>query len=316
MGFGDRERPLLCLMGPTAAGKTDAAVALVSRLPADIISVDSAMVYRGMDIGTGKPGPEVLAKAPHRLIDIREPAETYSAAAFVEDAKAAIAEIHAAGRIPLLVGGTGLYFRALNRGLSRLPAADADIRAELEEALQREGVRRMHARLAAVDPASARRIHPNDPQRIQRALEVFRLTGKPMSRLLDAGSAEAAPYPVIAASLEPDERDWLHDRIAARFESMLKRGFVDEVAGLKASGRLSDGMSALRAVGYRQVWQYLEGDGDLHVLKARGIAATRQLARRQLTWLRREPLLRRFDCAAPNAADRLLSYFTGRLQER
>ncbi len=296
-------------MGPTAAGKTDVAVELVTRLPLEIISVDSAMVYRGMDIGTGKPAPEVLTRAPHRLIDIREPEQTYSAAQFVNDARDAISEIRAGGRVPLLVGGTGLYFRALSRGLSRLPEADPQVRAGLEADMNRLGPRALHARLADVDPASAGRIHPNDPQRIQRALEVYEITGKPMSALLDLGRGQGKSFEVNAVSLEPVERGWLHARIARRFEDMLDRGLVDEVSGLKRSGRLDEGMPALRAVGYRQAWRFLHGDGDLEDLKSRTTAATRQLARRQLTWLRKESEVTRFDCAEPSVAAQVTTYF-------
>ncbi len=296
-------------MGPTAAGKTDVAVELVTQLPLEIISVDSAMVYRGMDIGTGKPGADVLARAPHRLIDIREPEQTYSAAQFVIDATEAIGEIQAAGRIPLLVGGTGLYFRALSRGLSPLPQANSRIRAALQEEADRLGLAALHARLEEVDPESARRIHRNDPQRIQRALEVHEVTGKAMSGLIAGGPDLEHKFDVKAVSLEPAARGWLHQRIARRFEQMLDRGLVDEVAALKRSGRLKEGMAALRAVGYRQTWQYLHGDGDLGQLKARAVAATRQLARRQLTWLRKEPDVARFDCAANSLAAQVRSHF-------
>lgn len=296
-------------MGPTAAGKTDVAVELVARLPLEIISVDSAMVYRGMDIGTGKPAPQVLTRAPHRLIDIREPKQSYSAARFVKDAKEAIGEIQAAGRVPLLVGGTGLYFRALSRGLSPLPEADPRIRSTLEADINRLGPRAMHARLAKVDPGSAERIHPNDPQRIQRALEVYEITGKPMSALLDPGAGQGQRFNVNAVSLEPAERGWLHARIARRFGDMLDSGFVEEVSELRKSGRLDEGMPALRAVGYRQAWRFLQGDGDLEDLKSRAIAATRQLARRQLTWLRKEPEVTRFDCAEPSIAFQVTTHF-------
>lgn len=296
-------------MGPTAAGKTDVAVELVARLPLEIISVDSAMVYRGMDIGTGKPVPQVLARAPHRLIDIREPEQTYSAAQFVKDAREAISEIQAAGRVPLLVGGTGLYFRAFSRGLSPLPEADPRIRATLELEMGRLGPRALHARLAKVDPASAERINPNDPQRIQRALEVHEITGKPMSALLDLGPEQGQTFPVNAISLEPLERGWLHARIARRFGAMLDRGFVDEVSELRKSGRLDESMPALRAVGYRQAWRFLQGDGDLDELKSRAVAATRQLARRQLTWLRKEREVTRFDCADASIASRVTTHF-------
>lgn len=296
-------------MGPTAAGKTDVAVELVERLPVEIVSVDSAMVYRGMDIGTGKPSPEVLARAPHRLIDIREPEHTYSAAQFVQDASEAINEIRAAGRVPLLVGGTGLYFRALRRGLSPLPEAHSRVRAELEAETERSGLGALYARLEQVDPGSARRIHRNDSQRIQRALEVYEITGRPMSELLQAREGEAVPFDMQAVSLEPADRQWLHSRIARRFNAMLDQGLVEEVAALKHSGRLSESMPALRAVGYRQVWRFLQGDGDLRQLEARGIAATRQLARRQLTWLRKEVNVTRIDCSRPAMVGQVLSLF-------
>ena len=308
-------RPLLFLMGPTAAGKTDVAVDLVTRLPLEIISVDSAMVYRGMDIGTGKPTPDVLARAPHRLIDIREPGETYSAAQFVNDANDAIDEIRAAGRTPLLVGGTGLYFRALSRGLSLLPEASPQIRAALEAEIHRLGPKALHARLKSIDPESAERIHPNDPQRIQRALEVYELTGRPMSALLGGARDGGERFQVHAVSLEPADRGWLHARIARRFESMLEQGLVQEVAALKRSRRLAEGMPALRAVGYRQTWGFLHGDGDLETLKTRAIAATRQLARRQLTWLRKESETARFDCTAPSVADEVTRHFANRLEK-
>ena len=306
---------LLCLLGPTAAGKTDVAVALVERLPLEIISVDSAMVYRGMDIGTGKPGADVLVRAPHRLIDIREPAETYSAAQFVTDAGEAIREIHAAGRIPLLVGGTGLYFRALERGLSPLPEADAEIRTQLEAEAGRDGLSALHARLKKIDPESARRIHRNDPQRIQRALEVYAITGRPMSELIAESESRGTGYEMHKASLEPASRRWLHERIERRFRLMLERGLVDEVTELKRSGRLRDDMPAMRAVGYRQVWQHLAGEIDLEGLLTRGVAATRQLARRQLTWLRKEKTLVRFDCGRPSVTRSVLSEFS-RIVER
>lgn len=286
--------PVVFLMGPTASGKTDLAVALVSRLPFEIVSVDSAMVYRGMDIGTGKPDAVTLSRAPHRLIDIREPRDTYSAAQFRADALNAIHEITGAGRIPLLAGGTGLYFRALERGLSQLPAANTGVRAALDQEAVKSGWPALHARLARVDPKSARRIHPNDAQRIQRALEVHALTGQAMSTLNDASREVPPPFSVHGVWLDPGDRDRLHRRIARRFYEMLERGLVDEVAGLRGSGRLAAGMPALRAVGYRQVWAYLDGDGDLAALAERSIAATRQLARRQLTWLRAEAGARRF----------------------
>ncbi len=279
--------PVILLMGPTAAGKTDLALALAERLPVDIVSVDSAMVYRRMDIGTGKPPPEILARYPHRLVDIREPFEPYSAAEFQADARQAIEAIHAAGRIPLLVGGTMLYFRALTEGLSRLPAADPDLRRELEAALARRGAAALHVELARLDPPSARRIHPNDPQRILRALEVCRLSGRPYSSLLGERHG-ALRGPCLKLALAPAERARLHQRIERRFDAMLTAGLVDEVAALRTDPRIHAALPSMRSVGYRQVWRYLEGEGDWDTLRRRGCAATRQLAKRQFTWLRRE----------------------------
>ncbi len=279
-------RWVISLMGPTASGKTDLAVELVERLPCEIVSVDSALVYRGMDIGTAKPGPEVLARAPHRLIDILDPAQSYSAARFRDDAMAAIREIHAAGRIPLLVGGTMLYFRALLRGLSEMPDADPQVRRRIEEEAGRHGWEALHRRLAEVDPEAAARIHPNDPQRIQRALEVYETTGEPISRLQRRGSAEPFPWPVFQVALMAEERERLHRRIALRLERMFEAGFVDEVAALRARGDLHAGLPSMRAVGYRQVWAFLEGKYGRQEMRERALYATRQLAKRQITWLR------------------------------
>jgi tRNA dimethylallyltransferase len=286
----DRDLPLaILLLGPTAAGKTDLAVELAARLPCDLISVDSAMVYRGMNIGTAKPGPEVLAAAPHRLIDICDPAEAYSAARFRADALREMGEIAAKGRVPLLVGGTMLYFRALQQGLSRLPQANPEVRARLEGDAGRLGWIALHRRLAAVDPEAARRIHPNDPQRIQRALEVYEVTGRPLSRLLreDAGRAPL-PYRLIKLVRAPRERAVLHERIARRFRHMLDLGFEVEVRQLWARGDLTAEMPSMRCVGYRQMLKYLFGEYTLDEMVQRGIVATRQLAKRQYTWLRAE----------------------------
>jgi len=282
--------PAVFLMGPTASGKTELAVQLVQALPLEIVSVDSALVYRQMDIGTAKPGPEILARAPHRLIDILDPAEAYSAARFRADALEAMAEITAAGRVPLLVGGTMLYFRALQRGLAVLPAADAATRARLEEQALRVGWSGLHRRLAEVDPESAARIHPNDPQRIQRALEVHALTGLPLSahHARQRGGA-AFPYRVLRLALVDEDRARLHGRIARRFEAMLADGFLDEVRALRERGDLSLDLPAMRAVGYRQVWEYLEGKLTRREMVEQGVAATRRLAKRQITWLRAEP---------------------------
>lgn len=278
----------IALMGPTASGKTDLAVDLVERLPCDIVSVDSALVYRGMDIGTAKPGPEVLERAPHRLIDICDPSEAYSAARFCEDAERAMAEIRAAGRVPLLVGGTMLYFRALQQGLSPLPAADPAVRARLDEEAQSEGWAALHRRLATVDPQSARRIHPNDPQRIQRALEVYEITGRPLSQLTRIQRRPVLPYRLLKLARAPEERATLHRRIEQRFLNMLELGFETEVRALWARGNLTPELPSMRCVGYRQMLKYLFGEYTLDAMVQRGIIATRQLAKRQLTWLRSE----------------------------
>lgn len=302
----DPRPPVVFLQGPTAAGKTDLAVALVERLPFDIISVDSAMVYRGLDIGTAKPDADTLARAPHRLIDILDPAEAYSAARFRTDARREIAAIHATGRIPLLVGGTGLYFRALEQGLSRLPAADPELRERLAEDFRRLGSQALHARLANVDPDAAARIHPNDPQRIQRALEVFELIGRPLSSLQREQQRETLPFRVVKMAILPDDRQVLHERIERRFRNMLERGFIDEVAALRKRADLNLSLPALRAVGYRQVWHYLDGTMSYDRMVERGIIATRQFARRQLTWLRNEPELTRLSADSPRLLDATL----------
>jgi len=286
--------PAIFLLGPTASGKTGLAVELVRRLPLEIISVDSALVYRGMDIGTAKPGPEILARAPHRLIDIRDPAQGYSAAEFRADALAEMAAITAAGRVPLLVGGTFLYFRALERGLSEMPPANAAVRARLEAEARRDGLASQHARLARVDPQAAARIHVTDPQRIQRALEVFELTGQPLSTFHARGHRAALPYRLLKLALLPQDRGVLHERIAVRFRAMLEAGLVEEVRALYRRGDLTAELPAMRAVGYRQVWAYLAGELERHELEQRGIVATRQYARRQLTWLRGERDIERF----------------------
>ena len=284
-------RPLaILLMGPTASGKTELAVELVRRLPCEILSVDSAMVYRGMDIGTAKPGPEILAQAPHRLIDILDPAESYSTARFRADALAAMADVVARDRIPLLVGGTMLYFRGLQQGLARLPDADPEVRVALLQDARRLGWAAMHARLAAVDPAAAARIHPNDPQRIQRALEVHAISGEAMSDLLraDRDADPGLPYRLLKLVRAPVDRPTLHERIERRFLGMLELGLVGEVETLWARGDLSPDHPSMRCVGYRQVLKYLLGDYNLDEMLHRGIVATRQLAKRQMTWLRAE----------------------------
>ncbi|MBK1645324.1 tRNA (adenosine(37)-N6)-dimethylallyltransferase MiaA [Thiocapsa imhoffii] len=276
-------------MGPTASGKTDLAVALAQRLPCEIISVDSAMVYRGLDIGTAKPSPEVLARAPHRLIDLLEPTEAYSTARFREDALAAMQDITAQGRIPLLVGGTMLYFRALQQGLAPLPSAYPDLRQTLAEEGARIGWEAMHQRLERLDPRSAHRIHPHDPQRIQRALEVALITGRPMSELIAEHAEHAGlPFRLLKLARAPAQRCVLHERIAQRFQGMIAAGLVEEVAALRARGDLHADLPSMRAVGYRQVWCYLDGVWSHTEMCERGIVASRQLAKRQLTWLRAE----------------------------
>jgi len=289
--------PAVFLMGPTASGKTALAVSLVERFPLEIISVDSALVYRGMDIGTAKPDAATLARAPHHLLDIRDPTETYSAAAFCDDARRLMADIVARGRVPLLVGGTMLYFRALLQGLDDLPRADAALRKKLEAEAAARGWPALHAELEAVDPVTAARLAPNDSQRIGRALEIFRLTGKPMSALLDRAQSEL-PYHVLQLALIPSDRAVLHQRIAARFDAMLADGLIDEVQSLRQSYALTANLPAMRAVGYRQAWAYLDGEIDLGELREQGIAATRQLAKRQLTWLRSWPDAVVLDCLA------------------
>jgi len=274
-------------MGPTASGKTDLAIALRRHLPVELISVDSAMVYRGMDIGTAKPSAQELALAPHRLIDICDPAESYSAARFREDALHEMAEITAGGSIPLLVGGTMLYFRALQYGLSDLPPADPEVRARLEREMQTAGLPALHRRLAAVDPVAAGRIHLNDPQRTLRALEVWEVAGRPLSAL-QQGGGPSMPYRAIKLVRSPASRAELHRRINERFVAMLEGGFVAEVERLIARGDLEPDMPSMRSVGYRQVWSWLRGECSREEMVERGQAATRQLAKRQMTWLRSE----------------------------
>ena len=289
--------PAVCLMGPTASGKTDLAVALARRFPFEVISVDSALVFRGMDIGTAKPDAATLAACPHHLIDVVEPTERYSAGRFRADALALMADIVARGRVPLLVGGTMLYFKALKAGLDDLPQADPALRAQLDARASQLGWPALHAELARLDPASSARIRPNDAQRIQRALEVCLLTGRPMSALFSASTA-GLPYRLIELALMPTDRTVLHRRIEARFLAMLEAGLVDELRGLRARYALHPEMPSMRCVGYRQAWQYLDGEIDLQGLRESGIAATRQLAKRQLTWLRGWSDARAFDSLA------------------
>lgn len=286
-------------MGPTACGKTRVAVELVQQFPFDIISVDSALVYRGLDIGSGKPGAATRAQAPHRLVDIRDPAEPYSAADFRSDALHQLHDVLRSGRIPLLVGGTMLYFKALRDGLAPMPSADPAVRARINELAQREGWSAVHRRLQEVDPQAAARIHPNDPQRLQRALEVYEVSGRSLSDFhaeKPAGAAPDLPCNLIFIAMLP-ERAALHAAIAHRFEQMLAAGFVDEVSSLRARGDLTVDMPALRSVGYRQVWEFLDGKYDYATMVDKGIAATRQLAKRQYTWLRGWPDLHEVECS-------------------
>lgn len=293
---------VLCVMGPTASGKTGTAVRLAEAHPLDIVSVDSAQVYRGMDIGTAKPDRATLARAPHRLVDIREPEEAYSAGAFVRDARREIDDILGSGRTPLLVGGTMLYFRGLLRGLASLPGADAALRAEIDRDAAVRGWSALHADLARVDPSSAARIAPTDRQRIQRALEVYRLSGRPISEWHREPETSRTDYRFVRIALLDPERSRLHRRIDERFTKMLDAGFLDEVRELRSRPGLTADSPSMRAVGYRQLWEHLDRSCDLDTAIARGQAATRQLAKRQITWLRAESGLAVFDPLEKSAA--------------
>ena len=295
----------ICLAGPTASGKTAAALAIARAHPVEIISVDSALVYRGMDIGTAKPTAAELASVPHHLINIRDPLQAYSAAEFVQDAQNLIQDIAARNRLPLLVGGTMLYFKALFDGIDPMPPAQPALRAAIEAEAQHKGWPAMHAELAQVDPVTAARLAPADSQRIQRALEVYRASGLPISHF-HARSAAPAPSTVPLISLEPLDRAWLHARIAQRFDAMLAAGFIDEVRALRARGDLHPELPSMRCVGYRQAWETLDGLWGMDSLRERGIAATRQLAKRQITWLRAMPQRQVVDCQADNATEQVL----------
>jgi tRNA dimethylallyltransferase len=317
--------PAIFLMGPTASGKTAVAVELADRLPVELISVDSALVYRGMDIGTAKPDAETLARAPHHLIDIIDPTESYSAAAFRRDALRLMADITARGRIPLLVGGTMLYYKALREGLSELPQADPALRAQLDAEIAAQGIEALHRQLAALDPVTAARLHPTDTQRIQRALEVCLLSGRPMSALLqkplalrERGWGEGElPYSILPIALVPSDRAVLHARIAARFEAMLEQGLVDELAQLRCDyPALHPDLPSMRCVGYRQAWRFMDGEIDMKGLLETGVAATRQLAKRQLTWLRGMDNVMTLDCLSPElpkiTLKRIQSHLSGK----
>lgn len=300
------DAPLILLLGPTASGKTAATRLLASRLPIEVISVDSALVYRGLDIGSAKPSPEERAAVPHHLIDIIDPTQSYSAARFADDARRLINEIRSRGRLPLLVGGTLLYAKALIEGLHDLPLADPTLRARIEAQAAQLGWPALHARLAELDPLTAARLEPADAQRIQRALEVIELTGEPLSALL-ARQTRSAPANerFVRISLEPSDRAQLHARIAQRLDQMFAAGFVDEVRTLRARGDLHPELPAMRCVGYRQAWAHLDGHYDVATLRERALAATRQLAKRQLTWLRAMPDRLRVDCLAADAPEQV-----------
>jgi len=306
--------PAILLMGPTASGKTAVAARLARALPCEIISVDSAQIYRGMNIGTAKPDAELLQRAPHHLLDVLEPHESYSAARFRDDALALMREITERDRIPLLVGGTMMYFQALTEGLNDLPEADPMIRMMIDTMAEEQGWPAVHARLARVDPETAARLEPNDSQRVQRALEIYLLTNQPMSKLLKKPKYVYFPYTPIRISLVPSDREVLHMRIAQRFDAMLKAGLVAELKHLRAEYGLETTMPSMRSVGYRQAWDHLEGRIDAAALREQGIAATRQLAKRQLTWLRSMENVTEFDCLEDDLADLVLEYVRRELE--
>ena len=290
------------IMGPTATGKTDLAIACAEELPMDIISVDSAMVYRGMDIGSAKPDAETLVRSPHRLINISDPSEPYSAGQFCEDALSEMECITAQARVPLLAGGTMLYFNTLQKGMANMPDADPVIRRKLEDEAKQIGWQAMHQRLAEIDPESAERLHPNDPQRIQRALEVYEISGKTLTEFWQEQNQVVLPYRVIKIALMPPDRVELRQRIEQRFDMMLEQGLVDEVRQLHASGVLSPDMSSMKSVGYRQIWAFLDGEYDYATMREKAITATAQLAKRQMTWLRSESDCNYLDPKAMNVS--------------
>lgn len=304
-------KPLaVAIMGPTASGKTAAALAIAQHIPCEIISVDSALIYQEMDIGSAKPSAEELASVPHHLIDILPPTASYSAMQFRDDATALIQDIQQRGKLPLLVGGTMLYFKTLKEGLDELPTANPAIRAQLDKEAEEIGVPGLHARLMTLDPVTGERLKPNDSQRIQRALEVIMITGKPMSSLFtDRKNSPELPFELLQLALEPSDRKVLHDKIALRFDMMLAdHQFENEVKRLRARGDLHLGLPSMRCVGYRQMWEYLDGDYDFATMREKGIIATRQLAKRQLTWLRAIPERIVIDSNQPDAAQQVLQH--------
>lgn len=298
--------PAIFLMGPTASGKTNIAVELAQRLPVELISVDSALVFRDMNIGTAKPDASILARAPHHLIDIIAPTEAYSAAAFRRDALRLMADITQRGKTPLLVGGTMLYFKALREGLSDLPQSDPDVRAALDAEIAQHGIGHLHRQLAEVDAETAARLHPTDTQRIQRAMEIYRITGQPMSAMIGQQGNTELPYRITSIALIPSDRAQLHARIATRFKAMLEQGLLGELRALREKYPLHPNMTSMRCVGYRQAWQFMDGDINEEQLLETGLAATRQLAKRQLTWLRSMPENIELDCLAPDLARTVL----------
>ena len=308
--------PAIFLMGPTASGKTGVAVELAKHLPVELISVDSALVYRDMDIGTAKPDAATLARAPHHLIDIINPTQAYSAAAFRHDALKLMKDITARGKIPLLVGGTMLYFKALSAGLSDLPPSDPEIRTALDAEIAQHGIEHMHNELAKVDAETAARLHTTDTQRIQRAMEVYRITGQPMSALIGQEQGTELPYRITSIALTPGDRSQLHARIAMRFKAMLEQGLVDELCMLRKKYPLHPDTTSMRCVGYRQAWQFTEGQINDVQLMETGIAATRQLAKRQLTWLRSMPDNIEIDCFAADLAQRVLDKLKSNIQAK
>lgn len=298
--------PLICIAGPTASGKSAAARAIAQRWPVEIINVDSATIYRGMDIGTAKPTAQERTEITHHLLDILDPADSYSVASFRRDALQCVQDIQSRGRLPLLVGGTMMYFKALRDGLNNLPAADPEIRKALEARAAAEGWPAMHDWLKTIDPLTAQRLSPNDSQRVGRALEIWQISGQPMSALLGATQPADEPVATITVSLEPLERSILHARIAERFDQMLELGLVTEVQALHARGDLHPGLPSIRCVGYRQLWSMLAGELDLKQAREQAISATRQLAKRQITWLRSQPNRHLIDACSPNAIDQVV----------